>query len=127
MEKLMDNGALDVFWTPIYMKKGRPAYMLSVITKEELKDKLTNIIFEETKTLGIREKIMERNILDRDFVRLKTDYGEVLFKKIKNKKDNLTVEYEEAKKIAKENDISLIEVYDYLKSIIRNYEEDGHE
>lgn len=127
MEKLMDNGALDVFWTPIYMKKGRPAYMLSVITKEELKEKLTNIIFEETKTLGIREKIMERKTLDRDFVRLKTIYGEVVFKKIKNNKEELTVEYEEAKKIAKENDISLIEVYDYFKSVIKDYEGDGHE
>lgn len=122
----MVAGALDVFWTPIYMKKGRPAYMLSVITEEDKKDQLSNIIFEETGTLGIREQAVNRKILKRDFVDLDTDYGMIRFKRIGCDNPELKVEYEEAKRVALREGIALRKVYGDLECFIKskggNYE-----
>ena len=54
MERLMENGALDACYLPIYMKKNRPAYMLTVLCRPEDRERLEDIIFEETTTIGIR-------------------------------------------------------------------------
>ena len=66
MKLLFEAGAKDVYYTPIYMKKNRPAYELSVICTEETRNILENIIFEETTTIGIRRTEMERTVLKRE-------------------------------------------------------------
>lgn len=66
MKLLFEAGAKDVYYTPIYMKKNRPAYELSVICTEETRNILENIIFEETTTIGIRGTEMERTVLKRE-------------------------------------------------------------
>ncbi len=64
-EKLMEEGALDVFTTSIYMKKNRPGFMLTVLCRDDRKEHLVQMIFKHTTTIGIRESICSRYILDR--------------------------------------------------------------
>lgn len=80
MEQLFEAGALDVFYIPIYMKKNRPAYQLTVISKEEDVNSLEQIIFHETTTIGIRKVRMERTILKREIKTLNTSFCEVKVK-----------------------------------------------
>ena len=108
IEKLMCNGALDAFLTPIYMKKNRPAYCLSVLCEEENLNKIQDIIFEETTTIGIRYHREERKILDREKSVITTKYGEIEVKKVKhNNNFYIYPEFESVKKLAEEKDIPL--------------------
>ena len=81
MERLLDAGARDVHYTPVYMKKNRPAYQLNVICKKADIEKLERIIFEETTTIGIRRVEMQRTILEREDVVVRIQYGEAHVKK----------------------------------------------
>ena len=111
-EKLFQNGALDVFYTPIFMKKGRPAYRLTVACKNENMLKLQNIIFRETTTIGIRYRFENRTELERELIEVETKYGKLKAKKVTNNEETyLYPEYESMKKIAEENNIPLKELY----------------
>ena len=111
-EKLFQNGALDVFYTPIFMKKGRPAYRLTVACKKEDMLKLQNIIFRETTTIGIRYRFENRTELAREIIEIETKYGKLKAKKVTNNGETyLYPEYESMKKIAEENNIPLKELY----------------
>lgn len=80
LERLMEAGARDVFYTPIYMKKNRPGCLLSVICTEETIPALESIIFTETTTIGIRRIRMGRSVLPRETQRVVTPYGSALVK-----------------------------------------------
>jgi hypothetical protein len=80
MDRLLQAGARDVHYYPVFMKKYRPAYQLNVICKEEQIDTLQRIIFEETTTIGIRVIRMERIVLAREIKKVKTSLGEVRIK-----------------------------------------------
>ena len=111
-EKLFENGALDVFYTPIFMKKGRPAYRLSVACRKEDMFKLQNIIFKETTTIGIRYRFEARTELGREMVEIDTKYGKIKAKKVTNNGETYVYpEYESLKEIAQKNDITLKELY----------------
>lgn len=111
-EKLFANGALDVFYTPIFMKKNRPAYRLSVTCRKEDMFKLQNIIFKETTTIGIRYRFESRTELGREIVEIDTKYGKIRAKKVTNNSETYVYpEYESMKKIAEENNIPLKELY----------------
>ncbi len=111
-EKLFANGALDVFYTPIFMKKNRPAYRLSVTCRKEDMFKLQNIIFKETTTIGIRYRFESRTELGREIVEIDTKYGKIRAKKVTNNSETYVYpEYESMKKIAEENNITLKELY----------------
>ena len=75
MELLFDAGARDVFYTPVFMKKNRPAYVLNVICLEKDKKLLEEIIFRNTTTIGIREIICGRAVLERKAARVETPWG----------------------------------------------------
>lgn len=112
LEKLLKNGALDVFYTPIYMKKNRPAYRLTVACKSSDIQKLQNIIFKETTTIGIRYRFEERTELERKIIELDTKYGKIKAKKVINNGEVYVYpEYENLKEIAEKNNISLKELY----------------
>lgn len=108
-EKLLLNNALDVYSTPIFMKKNRPAYKVTVLCKEEYKNEIEEILFRNTTTFGIRSHEISRTILDRDFNKLKTKYGEVTIKNgyMSNEHLKTSFEFEDLKKLAKEHNISL--------------------
>lgn len=111
-EKLMQNGALDVFFTPIYMKKGRPAYRLTVACSKKDIEKLQTIIFRETTTIGIRYRYEQRNVLPREKVEVETEYGVVQAKQVKlGEETYIYPEYESLKKIAEEQNIPLKNLY----------------
>lgn len=80
MNRLLQAGARDVHYMPVFMKKNRPAYQLNVICNEEDVIKLENIIFEETTTIGIRKQKIERSILKREIKKIETSLGEVVIK-----------------------------------------------
>lgn len=75
MGKLLQAGARDVHYIPVYMKKNRPAYQLDVICEEEKRETLENIIFTETTTIGIRRCQMERTVMKRDLQRSRPNTG----------------------------------------------------
>lgn len=111
-EKLFAQGALDVFYTPIFMKKNRPAYRLSVACRKEDMFKLQNIIFKETTTIGIRYRFESRTELGREFIEIDTKYGKIKAKKVTNNGETYVYpEYESMKKIAEEKNIPLKELY----------------
>ena len=111
-EKLFDEGALDVFFTPIFMKKNRPAYRLTAVCKKENMEKLQNIIFKETTTIGIRYRFEERKVLERKETEIDTKYGKLKVKEVVNNGEKYVYpEFESMKKLAKENNIPLKELY----------------
>lgn len=77
---LMDEGALDAFIVPIQMKKSRPGYMIVVMAKEEDSDRITNLLLKHTTTLGVRKKICERTVMNREVSEIETSYGTVRVK-----------------------------------------------
>lgn len=111
-EKLFENGALDVFYTPVFMKKNRPAYKLTVTCKKNDMFKLQNIIFKETTTIGIRYHFEYRTVLERDSFEIDTKYGKLKVKKVShNEETYIYPEYESIKELADKNNIPLKELY----------------
>jgi uncharacterized protein (TIGR00299 family) protein len=112
-EKLFEVGALDVFKTPIFMKKGRPAIKLSVLTNEKAEKDVLQVIFQETTSIGVRKYKVEKIMLNREFSKVKTEYGDITIKKAyyKGKLAKYKPEYEDCRTIAKEKNISIDEVY----------------
>ena len=111
-EKLFKNGALDVFYTPIFMKKNRPAYKLTVACRKEDMFKLQNIMFRETTTIGIRYHFEFRTELERELIEIDTKYGKLKVKKVVNNRETFIYpEYESMKDLAEKNNIPLKELY----------------
>ena len=100
LERLLENGARDAFYRPIYMKKNRPAYQLTVLCKQEDVDHLEDIIFSETTSIGIRRRQEIRTILDRSFRKLQTPFGEMDVKVVEvDGQMRAYPEYDTAKKL----------------------------
>ena len=109
MERLLEAGALDVFGTPVNMKKNRPGTLLTVLSKPEAAANLTQIIFAETTTLGVRRREEKRQVLSRAWQTISTQFGDV---RIKISSRNGTVtgyapEYEDCRRIAAEQRVPL--------------------
>lgn len=121
MERLLRKGALDVFYTPVYMKKSRPAYMLTVLGHIEDEDRLADLILRETTTLGVRKSRVKRKCLERRTEKYTTEYGEVRVK-IATGGDftKVSPEYEDLRKIAVEKGIPLYKVFDDIKRRVDN-------
>ena len=109
MERLLEAGALDVFTTPIGMKKNRPGTMLTVLCKPNQKDLMVQQLFRHTTTLGIRENQLHRYTLTRRIETLDTPYGPVR-QKISSGYgvERSKPEYDDLTKIAREQEISLL-------------------
>ena len=110
---LFENGAKDVFVTPVIMKKNRPGNILTILCETKHSSILEDIIFTETSTLGIRKYPVERSELKRTHIKLDTDFGIVKVKAAYSGSRLLKIapEYEQCKKIAMENNIPLKDVY----------------
>ena len=111
MNLLLEEGALDVFYTPVYMKKNRPAYLLTVACREEDMEKLQGIIFRETTTIGIRYRHEKRIRLEREAVEIQTPYGRAEGKKVRfGDQVYIYPEYESLKRIAETAKVPLKEL-----------------
>lgn len=112
MERLMEAGARDVHYFPVFMKKNRPGYQLNVICKENQIAQLQKIIFEETTSIGIRIQHMERSVLPRRIEIRDTSMGEVQVKICTlSSGERMYPEHESIAKICKESGRSWQEVY----------------
>jgi uncharacterized protein (TIGR00299 family) protein len=112
MDKLMSAGALDAFYTPIYMKKNRPAVKLSVICRHENVKSLEGIILAETTTIGLRKYTVQRTVMERKTMRVKLPYGEADVKICEYEGiKKSSPEYESVRKLAEQTGLSLIRIY----------------
>lgn len=116
MERAFEIGALDCWFTPIQMKKNRPATMLSLLCTSEKRELLTDLIYTETTTLGIRTSLVERESLEREMVAVETKYGMVDVKigRLDGRIVNAMPEYEQVRKIVLDNGIAFQRVKDIV-------------
>ncbi|HID92945.1 MAG TPA: DUF111 family protein, partial [bacterium (Candidatus Stahlbacteria)] len=121
MTKLFEKGALDVFLTPIHMKRNRPAIMLSAIVPHNRVKDILSVIFDETTTLGVRISEVKRKKVFREIRQVNTKFGKLRVKVslIDNKIKNITPEYEDCERIAREHHIPIKEVYEEVQNSIR--------
>ncbi len=116
MEELFEAGAADVWYTPIFMKKNRPAYLLSVLCTESIREAAEEIIFTHTTTIGIRRSLMERTVLERECRTIGTRFGTAAIKVCQvGLQEKIYPEYESVKQIAKEHHLSFSEVCHEVK------------
>ena len=112
MEVLLEAGARDVWYTPAYMKKNRPAYVLHVLTTAEKREELEQLIFSCTTTIGVRRYPVERTILPREVKEIQTRYGAAKVKICKRGGvDTCYPEYESVRAICRETGKSFMEVF----------------
>jgi uncharacterized protein (TIGR00299 family) protein len=109
MDQLLDQGALDVFGVPVQMKKNRPGSLLTVLCKPEDADKLMQVLFSETTTLGVRRREESRQVLARRWENVRTQWGEVRIKiaSMNGTVTNYAPEYEDCRRIAAEQHVPL--------------------
>lgn len=121
-EELFSCGALDVFKTPIIMKKGRPAVKLSVLAREKDLESLTEIVFRETTAIGLRKFPVEKVKLERHVEEINTVFGllRVKFSSYQGKVIKYKPEYEDCKKLAKQNHVSIGSIQAEVCRIIEN-------
>ena len=113
MERLFEEGALDVFFTPIQMKKNRPGVMVSFLCKPQQLEQLTQQLLAETSAIGLRYYRAGRVVLRREIVELQTGFGPVRFKQVFDNNGDVmrtTPEYEDCRRIAREKALSCQEV-----------------
>src|SRR5437867_2364495 len=101
-DKLLTVGALDVFACPVQMKKNRPGILLSVVAPTELIDEVSDVLFQETTTIGIRYQETQRRVLDREVEQIESEFGMVGVKvsRLKGRIVNFSPEYEECRSLA---------------------------
>ena len=109
MDRLLEEGALDVFGMPVQMKKNRPGTLLTVLCRPEDASKLTQLIFTETTTLGVRRRDEVRQTLARRWENVRTQWGEVRIKiaSMNGTVTNYAPEYEDCRRIATEHHVPL--------------------
>lgn len=116
LEKLIKEGALDAYVVPVYMKKNRPANLLSVTCREVKLEIMLDIVFRESTTLGVRIREEKRRVLTRGFEKAATPWGEVRIKigfagEDKNEILQISPEYEDCRGISERFGIPLKQVY----------------
>jgi hypothetical protein len=121
MDRLFEAGALDVVFSPIQMKKNRPAIQIQVIGRSQQMDGLMDIIFRESTTLGIRFRYSQRKVLPRSQISIDSPWGKMEVKKVIRPDGSsfLLPEYEACRKIAKENNLPLKDIYYWVMSANR--------
>jgi hypothetical protein len=116
MDRLFEEGALDVYWIPVFMKKNRPGTLVQVLCRRNRKDVLIDCILSETSSLGVKYYDAQRSMLRRESVIMKTAYGEIRVKRILEAGGGVRIvpEYEVCKKIALEKNLPIRMVYDTI-------------
>ena len=123
MDKLFEAGAVDAYFTPIQMKKGRPGIIISAIVSDMNLSSVELVLFNQTTTFGIRKYKVARKVLTREFKEVDTQLGKLKLKigRFNGNIKTYSPEYEDCKKIAEEKGIPLKEVYNIISKDIENY------
>ena len=112
MGKLLEAGARDVFFTPIYMKKNRPAMLLTVLCDDAQIPQIEQILFTETSTIGLRKYQAQRTCLPREIIKVTTRYGDVQAKQVHcGTTTRIALEYDDACRLAREQNVPLVDIY----------------
>jgi uncharacterized protein (TIGR00299 family) protein len=121
VERTLAAGALDVFHTPVQMKKNRPGVLLTVLCAEGNADKFSGIILKETTAFGVRRHIAERRKLFREFEDVKTRFGAVTVKlgKLDGKIVQASPEYESCRKVAEAANVPIKDVYEAARQALK--------
>jgi uncharacterized protein (DUF111 family) len=121
LEKALAAGALDVYTTPVQMKKNRPGTLLTVLCKPQDANALTSMIFAETTTFGVRTTRAQRRILPREHVSVSTTFGDVRIKlsRVNGRILHVSPEFEDCRKLAVEKNVSLQQV---INEALRRYQ-----
>jgi len=116
MEALFSNGALDVYWIPVYMKKNRPGTLIQVLCHESRLDTLRDVLFRETTTIGLRVSTACRWMLPRETVTLSLPVGRVAVKRITlpGGETRWVPEYEACRRVARDHDIPIRRAYERI-------------
>ena len=118
IDRLLEAGARDAFLTPVIMKKGRPGIQLTVLADPNKETELTELIFSETTTLGIRRLPVQRHVLERRTDTVQTPYGPVRVKIADiGGKQRITPEYDDCARIAREKQVPILDVYKAVNSL----------
>jgi len=114
VELALAKGALDVFHTPIQMKKNRPGVLLTILCGTGEADRFCELVLRETTAFGVRRTVMERRKLKREFIAVKTSFGEVTVKvgKLNGEIVQAAPEYESCKKLAEKAGVPLKAIYE---------------
>ena len=124
-KRLFSIGAIDVWVTPIQMKKGRSGHLLSLLCKKDKFGSVEELIFKETSTLGMRYFFVERSIADRVSLSVTTSFGEVILKI--GRKDGVVChvapEYENCVLLAEQNDVPLKQIYEEALNVYKETEQ----
>lgn len=126
-ERALAAGALDVFSTPVHMKKNRPGLLVTILCDPSNVTQLTDLLFSETTTIGVRMHEVRRRILAREFVAIETGFGEVRMKiaRMNGSVLNATPEYDDCQRIAAEKGIPLKQVIAAASYEFRKQREPG--
>jgi pyridinium-3,5-bisthiocarboxylic acid mononucleotide nickel chelatase len=121
MDLLLEAGALDCFFTPVLMKKNRPATLISVLCRNETREKIVQLLMNETTTLGVRHYEVERTTLPREIVKVDTPFGAIDIK-VANSGGVLKFmpEYDQCREAAIRNNVPLREVEEAAREAFRN-------
>ena len=113
LEQLYAAGALEVFYTPVQMKKNRPGTLITVVAQPDLRDALTGIVFRETTTIGLRYQELMRACLDRELIVVETSVGPVRVKLARRGGEvlNASPEFEDCVRLAAERALPVKQVY----------------
>jgi pyridinium-3,5-bisthiocarboxylic acid mononucleotide nickel chelatase len=113
-DRLLDAGALDVFLTPVQMKKGRPGTLLTLLCRPNQQTEFLHILFAETTTFGVRFKKVDRLILDRDFEEVETGHGKVRVKigRLNGELIQVSPEFEDCQTLSRQTGIPLKRIYE---------------
>lgn len=121
MDELFSAGARDAHFIPCFMKKNRPAYLLSVICMENDRKKMEEIIFRHTTTIGIRRVFMERTVLDRKEIFLDSPYGKIRAKSVQGSGVFRTLpEYDDVAEIARKSGKPFGEIFSELSDLCKS-------
>ncbi len=114
MERLFEAGAVEAFFTPAQMKKSRPGILITVLAEEKLLDTISELIFAESSSIGLRYHKVSRKCLEREVIKVTPPYGTVRVKvsRLDNKVVNISPEYEDCKALAREKNVPIKDVMD---------------
>ncbi len=118
IERLFETGALDVYLTPVTMKKSRPGTVLTALCAPDRVTELSRVLFEESPTIGVRWTAYQRERLDREMVTLPTTYGAIPFKvsRLDGRVVTVTPEFDEVRRIARAKGLPVREVLDQARA-----------
>jgi len=125
MERALEAGAFDCWFTPIQMKKNRPATMISILCEKDKREVFTELLYTETTTLGVRISEIKRDCLPREIVKIETEFGEVDVKiaRFGEKIVNAKPEYDQLREIALKSKIPLKKIEKIVLEVLEKQKE----